>query len=87
LRWINAESAVSVHTAKMDRFNKPQFMPSASETQPDTVRGPATVVAAWPSGVSSLAQVVDACQRRDTRDMGTDWLARAPNSIVLPPAY
>ncbi|HEY1474420.1 MAG TPA: hypothetical protein VGF53_10085 [Pseudolabrys sp.] len=70
----------------MDRFNKYQFTPAHSETQPDTVRGPATVVAAWPSGVSSLARAVDACQRHDTRDMGTDWLARAPNSIVLPPA-
>jgi hypothetical protein len=87
LRWINAAPALSVQIAKMDRFNKPQSTPAASETQPGTVRGPATVVAAWPSGVSSLAQAVDACQRRDTRDMGTDWQARAPNSIVLPPAY
>ena len=28
----------------------------------------ATVPAAWPSGVSALAQAVDACQRRDLRD-------------------
>ena len=64
----------------MDQFIKPQKLPSASKAQPDTVRGTAaievaTVVAAWPTGVSPLAQAVGACQRRDTREV--DWLARA----------
>ena len=58
--------------------------------EPDTahkaaeVHAPATVVAAWPSGVSQLAQAVNACQRRDA---GIDWLQRRPGSIVLPPAF
>ena len=64
----------------MDRLIKPQKLPSAPQAQPDTVRGTAaievaTVVAAWPTGVSPLAQAVGACQRRDTREV--DWLARA----------
>ena len=67
---------------------------AAPEAQPDTdrnaaaeVRVLATVPAAWPSGISQLAQAVDACQRRDSGDAGTDWLQRAPNSIALPTAY
>ena len=46
---------------------------------------PAAIPAAWPSGVSQLAQAVDACQRRDPRE--AEWLARTPNSIVLPPVF
>ena len=76
----------------MDQLIKPQKLPSAPKAQPDTVRGTATgqlglatVVAAWPTGVSPLAQAVGACQRRDTLEV--DWLARAPNSIIVPPAF
>lgn len=43
--------------------------------------------ASWPSGVSLLAQMVDACQRCETAEVCNDWLARAPDSIVLPPAF
>jgi hypothetical protein len=74
----------------MDRFIKPRKLLVALQAQPDTVHkaaevhAPATVVAAWPSGVSQLAQAVNACQRRDT---GIDWLQRRRNSIVLPPAF
>ena len=62
----------------------------APQVQPDTVRGTApigvaTVVAAWPAGVSPLAQAVGACQRRDTCDV--EWLARVPNSIMLSSAF
>jgi hypothetical protein len=41
--------------------------------------GLATVPAAWPTGVSQLAQAVDACQRSEPGHMGMDWLARAPS--------
>jgi hypothetical protein len=90
LRWINAAPAKSVQIKTMDRFIKPQTLPSTPQAQPDTVRGTAaievaTVVAAWPTGVSPLAQAVGACQRRDACDV--DWLARAPNSIIVPPAF
>jgi hypothetical protein len=90
LRWINAASAKSVQTKTMDRFIKPLKLRSAPQAQPDTVRRTAaievaTVVAAWPTGVSPLAQAVGACQRRDICDV--DWLARAPNSIIVPPAF
>jgi hypothetical protein len=82
LRWINAAPAKSVQTKTMDRLIKPQKLPSAPQAQPDTVRGTAaielaTVVAAWPTGVSPLAQAVDACQRTDSEQVSTDWLARA----------
>jgi hypothetical protein len=34
----------------------------------------ATVPAAWPTGVSQLAQAVDACQRCQPGEARTDWL-------------
>ena len=37
----------------------------------------ATVPAAWPTGVSPLAQAVDACQRYEPGHVGLDWLVRA----------
>lgn len=43
--------------------------------------------AAWPTGVSLLAQMVDACQRCDAGEVCGDWLARAPEKIVTPPAF
>ena len=79
----------------MGRFSELQLTFTAPpEVHSDTVRGRAamvgklgltTVPAAWPTGVSPLAQAVDACQRRDTREV--DWLARASNSIVLLSAF
>ena len=79
----------------MGRFSKLQLTSTgAPQVHSDTVRGMAamigklgltTVPAAWPTGVSPLAQAVDACQRRDTREV--DWLAGASNSIVLLPAF
>ena len=32
----------------------------------------------WPTGVSLLAQMVDACQRCEATEVCDDWLARAP---------
>jgi hypothetical protein len=53
-----------------------------------TVRiGVSTVPAAWPHGVSQLAQAIDACQRCDTATVCTDWLRRAPGAFDLPPAF
>ncbi len=45
------------------------------------------VPAAWPTGVSQLAQAIDACQRCDTAEVCIDWLARAPAIIETPPAF
>lgn len=47
----------------------------------------APVAAAWPTGVSQLAQAIDACQRCDTTEVCTDWLARAPKVVETPPAF
>ena len=75
----------------MDRFKKaPLSFVSQANTDRKLAavtrqRKLATVPAAWPSGVSALAQAVDACQRRDPRE--AEWLARTPNSIVLPPVF
>jgi hypothetical protein len=92
LRWINAELAKSFQIGTMQRI-KAQLPPAAAlQAQSNTVRdtaagqvGLATVKAAWPSGVSPLAQAVDACQRRDARE--TALVARAPDSIVLPAVF
>jgi acetyl-CoA acetyltransferase len=63
----------------------------SSPAQADTARNlPAvaerhdlmTVPAAWPSGVSALAQAVDACQRSDSEQLSTDWLARVQSNRV-----
>lgn len=43
--------------------------------------------AAWPTGVSLLAQMVDACQRCEAEPVCNDWLARAPDRIATPPAF
>lgn len=48
---------------------------------------PAASPAAWPTGVSLLAQMVDACQRCDAEPVCSDWLARAPKAIAAPPAF
>jgi hypothetical protein len=65
----------------MDRLDKPQLPAIPQEAPPATGRRVGavtgqlklvTVVAAWPAGVSVLAQAVEACQRRDTREAGTD---------------
>lgn len=46
-----------------------------------------TVAAAWPTGISHLAQAVVACQRCEAGEVCTDWLARAPEQIEAPPAF
>lgn len=80
----------------MDRFEKSQLPEGRQETHPATDRGVvavtgqrrlATVVATWPAGVSVLAQAVEACQRRDTRETGTDLPPRAVNSFLPPHAF
>lgn len=48
---------------------------------------PATSPATWPTGVSLLAQMVDACQRCEAEDVCNDWLPRAPKAIAAPPAF
>jgi hypothetical protein len=61
----------------------------SAPAQADTVRNlPAlaerhdlvTVPAAWPTGVSALAQAVDACQRCEPGQGGMDWQGRAPGA-------
>jgi hypothetical protein len=85
LRWINAALAKSVHTATMVLY--PHQL--SSLTQADTVRNLPTLVgrhdlvtvpAAWPIGVSALAQAVDACQRSDSEQVSPEWLARAQSN-------
>jgi hypothetical protein len=47
----------------------------------------APVPAAWPTGVSQLAQAIEACQRCDTAVVCSDWLARAPTVVEQPPEF
>ncbi len=82
--WINAEAALPLQISIMERFIRPRkLLVAATQAQSDT----ATVPAAWPSGVSQLAQAVNACHRRNSGETGIDRLQRGPNSIVLPPAF
>lgn len=48
---------------------------------------PGAMPAAWPTGVSLLAQAIDACQRCETTEVCGDWLARAPARIAKAPAF
>ena len=68
----------------------------ASRSKPDAVRafsamterlGIATVPAAWPSGVAGLAQAIAVCQRCTEDKACAEWLARAPQAIVVRPAF
>jgi hypothetical protein len=78
-------------------FSRPQPRPAAQPAdRADTVRATTALIprhdllpvaAAWPAGVSQLAQAIDACQRCDTAAVCTDWLRHAPNSTVLPPPF
>jgi hypothetical protein len=96
LRWIKAMQAKSAQIINMFRNQKPAADPPPHDAARNlgsmTVRlgldaEPAGSPAAWPAGVSLLAQLIDACQRCDTTDVCNDWLARAPKSIVKPPAF
>jgi hypothetical protein len=81
----------------MIRFSKLQTKTEGPPTEhPNTVRnmakmserlGLSTVPAAWPAGVSQLAQAIDACQRCDVDELCSDWLARAPQTVKLPPDF
>jgi hypothetical protein len=80
----------------MSRIEKSQLPAAAREMQPATDRQMAaatgqqklaTVVAAWPAGVSVLAQAVEACQRHDTHEAGTDLPPRVASSFVPPQAF
>ena len=66
------------------------------KVEPDAVRnmaamterlGLSTAPAAWPTGVSLLAQAVASCQRCEAAEVCADWLARAPKAIEAPPAF
>jgi hypothetical protein len=85
LRWIKADASKSAHTATMVLYRHRPSPPAQADTvcnlpalaeRHDLV----TVPAAWPSGVSALAQAVDACQRSDSEQVSTDWLARAQSN-------
>jgi hypothetical protein len=75
--------------------DKPMFA-MAAKPSPDHVPNMAamtkrlgldTAPAAWPTGVSLLAQAIDACQRCEADAVCSDWLARAPKAIEIPPAF
>lgn len=58
--------------------------------QPDAgsgQQGQATVVAAWPTAVSALAQAVNAFQRYDARDACVDLPPRPHKAFALPPTF
>jgi len=77
----------------MEPSYKSQLPPMAVQMQPATDRRgltghgavrKATVVAAWPAGVSALALAVTACQRRDFH---LDWALRLANKNVPPSVF
>jgi len=70
----------------MERFNKivrGQMQPAEGRTSPRQEL--ALVPAAWPAGVSALAQAVTACQRRDEGELNVQ--ARMTIATALPSAF
>ncbi len=98
LRHIKAGAAELVQFATMNR-NQNHAVRQAPITSPmpsysarnlaemSDRLGLPVAPAAWPTGVSLLAQLVDACQRCDATEVCDDWLARAPGSIDAPPPF
>lgn len=58
-----------------------------AKAAPTSAASPVASPASWPTGVSLLAQMVEACQRCEATEVCDDWLARAPDAIVAPPAF
>jgi len=87
LRWINVGAGQFVQIANMGRFiGNLSTLAAAPEQRPDTAGAMAalagglalaTVPAAWPAGVSQLAQAVDACQRSEPSQVGAGLPVRA----------
>lgn len=74
----------------MDRGEKSESATMSMHAQPNTAserQGQATVVAAWPTGVSVLAQAVNAFQRHDEHDACMDLPLRPHKTFGLPPTY
>ena len=46
-----------------------------------------TVPAAWPTGMAQFTQAYEACRRCEADEVCADWLARAPDSIQVPPEF
>jgi hypothetical protein len=86
LRWINAGAGKFVQITIMGRsIANESTLVAPSEQRPDTVGAMralagrlalATVPAAWPAGVSQLAQAVDACQRSEPSQVSAGWPVR-----------
>jgi hypothetical protein len=58
-----------------------------AKAAPASASSPAASPASWPTGVSLLAQMVDACQRCEATEVCDDWLARAPKAIAAVPPF
>jgi len=74
----------------MDQRGKSESPTMSVHAQPDTAGGQqrqATVAAAWPTGVSVLAQAVNAFQRHDARDACVDLPLRPHKPFALPATF
>ena len=49
--------------------------------------GLSTAPAVWPSGLWLLVEAYDTCRRCEAEPVCADWLARAPDSIEVPPDF
>jgi hypothetical protein len=97
LRWIKAVLPESVQILKIIRFSRAQAEPTVRlYSGPGNLRnlsamtarlGLDTAPAAWPAGVSLLAQVIDACRRCNTGELCSDWLARTPAPVAVAPDF
>ena len=71
MRHIKAKPEALRQSAEMNAIHK------------RTTENP-TSAAAWPTSVSLLAQMVDACQRCDAAAVCDDWLVRVSGDGVAP---
>jgi uncharacterized protein DUF6455 len=101
LRWIKAGSLKMVQKVTnggtMMRFAKGKLMFGAALTRRPAPPANlammadkldiAAIPAAWPAGISQLAQAIETCQRCDASEVCGDWLKRAPKRVAQPPQF
>jgi hypothetical protein len=73
----------------MMMFRKSEALPMHPGALPMAAASGArvSVPAAWPAGVSNLAQALNACQHGERGAVCGDWLAATPNAMALPVAF
>lgn len=61
--------------------------PAANFAEMSARVGVPTVAASWPTGLAHLGLLVSTCERCDTSEVCSDWLARVPQRVAAVPPF